>query len=238
MALLYDWEFYLALFSPQLLQQFNQYSLMKLYESLYIFLRYSQDIRFLFELMIDFGYRERKQDEWNLKEKTHYITLYNTILMNVCSYLDEYNKHFLSRAEEEYKQQILSIKKIAKPAFKKVNDWKDLKEYRNNMIAHNFRINGDVFSFNSLGHYNAPRTYRDIALLRKYLMMIQGVIEAEFRDEMSRINPFIKTFSVKEQQINYETIEDDLKGIVQEINLLCQENDKPYMLDVDLFMKL
>ena len=55
---------------------------------------------------------------------------------------------------------------------------------------------------------------------------------------MSRINPFIKTFSVKEQQINYETIEDDLKGIVQEINLLCEENDKPYMLDVDLFMKL
>ena len=65
---------------------------MKLYESLYIFLRYKQDIKFLFELIIDFGYQERKQDEWNLKDQAHYVTMYNAILMNSCSYLDEYNK--------------------------------------------------------------------------------------------------------------------------------------------------
>ena len=58
---------------------------MKLYESLYIFLRYKQDINFLFELIIDFAYRERKQYEWNLKDEAHYVTMYNAILMHTCS---------------------------------------------------------------------------------------------------------------------------------------------------------
>ena len=70
---------------------------MKLYESLYIFLRYKQDINFLFELMIDFGYRERRQEELNLKDQAHYVTMYNAILMTSCSYLEEYNKHFHSK---------------------------------------------------------------------------------------------------------------------------------------------
>ena len=35
------------------------------------------------------------------------------------------------------------------------------------MIAHNFRINDDAFSFSMPGQYNAPETYRDLVLLRK-----------------------------------------------------------------------
>ncbi len=211
---------------------------MKLYESLYIFLRYKQDINFLFEFIIDFGYRERKQDEWNLKDQAHYVTMYNAILMNTCSYLDEYNKHFLSKAEPEFKDRILTVKKIAKPAFKKVMEWSDLREYRNQMIAHNFRINDDAFSFNMLGQYNAPRTYRDIVLLRKHLMMIQGVVEAEFTSEMTNVNDYIKSFPVKEQQINYDNIEADIKAVIDEINLNCNNSGKNYILDLNVFNNL
>ena len=92
---------------------------LKLYESLYIFLRYKQDINFLMEFIIDFNYHNRNTDEFTLKEKAHYLALYNTILMNVCSYLDEYNKHFMAKAEIEFHTRIQTIKKIAKPAFKK-----------------------------------------------------------------------------------------------------------------------
>ena len=211
---------------------------MKLYESLYIFLRYKQDINILFELIIDFGYRERKQDEWNLKDQAHYVTMYNAILMNSCSFLDEYNKHFLFKSEPEFKDRILAIKKIAKPAFKKVNEWTDLREYRNQMIAHNFRINDDAFSFNMLGQYNAPRTYRDIVLLRRHLMMIQGIIEAEFTSEMTNVNDYIQSFPVQEQQVNYDNIETDIKTVVDEINLNCNNSGKDYMLDLKVFNNL
>ena len=211
---------------------------MKLYESLYIFLRYKQDINILFELIIDFGYRERKQDEWNLKDQAHYVTMYNAILMNSCSFLDEYNKHFLFKSEPEFKDRILAIKKIAKPAFKKINEWTDLREYRNQMIAHNFRINDDAFSFNMLGQYNAPRTYRDIVLLRRHLMMIQGIIEAEFTSEMTNVNAYIQSFPVQEQQVNYDNIETDIKTVVDEINLNCNNSGKDYMLDLKVFNNL
>ena len=211
---------------------------MKLYESLYIFLRYTQDIKYLMEIMIDLGYRERKQNEWNLKDQAHYFALYNTILMNTCSYLDEYNKNFLAKAEPEFHERILQIKKIAKPAFKKLNEWKDLKEYRNQMIAHNFRIDGNEFSFNMLGQYNAPRTYRDLALLRKHLAMVNAVIQAEFESDMPNINAFIKSFEVKEQEISYDNIETDLKTMVAEINQLCLDNGKTYQLPIEYFIIL
>lgn len=211
---------------------------MKLYESLYIFARYAQDIKYLFELIIDFGYRERKANEWNAKDLTHYITLYNTVLLNVCSYIDEYNRHFLIEAELQFKERILSLKKIAKPAFKRVNKWTGLKDYRNEMIAHNFRVNGAVFSFNKHGQYNAPRTYADLAILRKYLMMVQTIIEAEFQPELQFVNPHIKEFEVKKGNTNYDTIDEDLTSVVKEINSLCESCNKPYVLDVNAFLML
>lgn len=211
---------------------------MKLYETLYIFLRYKQDINFLFELIIDFNYHRRKQHEWNSKEYTHYVTLYNAILMHTCSYLEEYNNQFTSKTELEFKDRIRMVKKIAKPAYKKIMNWSDLRQYRNQIIAHNLRINNDIFSFNKLGQYNAPRTYVDLVVLRKHLMMIQGIIDAEFSIEIPKVNDFIESFPIKKQQINYDNIEADIKSVVDEINLNCNNSRKNYNLDLAIFHNL
>lgn len=106
------------------------------------------------------------------------------------------------------------------------------------MIAHNFRINDDAFSFSMPGQYNAPETYRDLVLLRKHLMMIQGIIEAEFTVDMTNINAYIQSFPVEEQQINYDNIEADIKTVVDEINLNCNNSGKNYMLDLKVFNNL
>lgn len=211
---------------------------MKIYESLYIFSRYEQDIRYLMELLIDFGYNNKGQNDWNAKETSHYQTMYNTILMDTCSYLDEYNKNFLHNAENEFHDRIKTIKKIARPAFKKLSEWTDLRSYRNQMVAHNFRIDGNDFSFKKLGQYKAPRTYLDIVMLRKHLMMIHGIISAEFHNELKSINEFLNTFPVQEQQIDYSNVETDLLAVLDEINTLCENNSKPYKLSIELFMRL
>ncbi|MDP4282953.1 MAG: hypothetical protein Q8891_00900 [Bacteroidota bacterium] len=190
------------------------------------------------EFMVDLDYRGRKQNEWNLKDKAHYVALYNTIILNTCSFLDEYNKKFLLNSEPEFHERILQIKKIARPAFKKLDEWKELRQYRNHMIAHNFRVDGDEFSFYMLGQYNAPRTYNDLVMLRKYLAMINTVIMEEFKDMMPHINNFVDSFEVKEQQISYDNIEEDIKSLVDNINGLCLENAKPYRLPLDYFMVL
>jgi hypothetical protein len=211
---------------------------MKIYESLYIFSRYEQDIRYLMELIIDFGYNKKGQNDWTAKETSHYQTIYNTILMDACSYLDEYNKNFLHNAENEFHDRIKAVKKIARPAFKKVSEWTDLRSYRNQMVAHNFRIDGNDFSFKKLGQYKAPRTYLDIVMLRKHLMMIHGIIAAEFQEELRSINDFLNTFPVQEQQIDYSNVKADLLSVLDEINTLCENNSKPYKLSIELFVRL
>lgn len=211
---------------------------MRIYESLYIFSRYEQDIRYFMELIKDFGYDKKGQNDWTNKEMSHYQVLYNTILMNTCSYLDEYNKNFLINAEYKFHERIKTLKKIAKPAIKKLNEWKDLRTYRNQIVAHNFRIDGNDFSFKKLEQYKAPRTYLDIVMLRKHLMMIHGIISAEFENELKNVNSILDNFSVQEQQIDYSNVENDLKTLLSEINNLCKENLKPYRLTEQLFMIL
>jgi len=190
------------------------------------------------ELIRDFGYHKKGQHDWTPKETSHYQTLYNTILMNACSYLDEYNKNLLHNAEPQFHERIKSLKKIAKPALKKLNEWTDLRSYRNQMVAHNFRIDGNDFSFIKLGQYKAPRTYLDLVMLRKHLMMIHGIISAEFSKELQSINQFLNSFPVKEQQIDYSNVENDLRSVLNEINDLCIKCAKPYQLTVELFMVL
>jgi len=47
-------------------------------------------------------------------------------------------------------------------------------------------------------------------------MMIQGIIEAEFSHEMVNVNAFIKSFPLKEQQVNYDNIEAEIKTVVDD----------------------
>ena len=181
---------------------------------------------------------ERNQSDWNPKDQAHYIALYNTILLNTCSYLDEYNKHFLINSEPKFHERIKSVKKIAKPALKEINKWTGLRDYRNQMIAHNFRIEEREFSFNIIGEYDAPRTYADLALLRKHLMMIQGIIEAEFRIELPNINAFINSFQVKKPVKQHSNVENELRSVLTEINNLCDVCGKDYILDMNLYLNL
>jgi hypothetical protein len=60
---------------------------MKIYESLYLFWRNEQNVRYLMELIMDFDYHKKGQNDWTSKETSHYQTLYNTILMDSCSIL-------------------------------------------------------------------------------------------------------------------------------------------------------
>lgn len=143
-----------------------------------------------------------------------------------------------SASEPQYQLRIAEIKKIAKPAYKEISKWKDLKAYRNNMIAHNLRIDGKDFSFKILGKYNSPRTYRDIVLLRKHLTIINSLIQAEFEHEIIKIDDLINSFEIKEQQINYDNIEQDLIILLDRINLLCANHNKNYRLKTNLFINL
>src|SRR5688572_5426697 len=113
---------------------------MKLFESIYILQRYCEIIEVLTAVMTKNGYHRKR--EWNKHDTIHYFTLYQNVLLDVNSFLDEYENYFLSTSEEEFRERILAAKKIAKPAVDQIKSWKDLGNVRNEMIAHNWREKG------------------------------------------------------------------------------------------------
>ncbi|MCD9854006.1 hypothetical protein LUD75_04795 [Epilithonimonas sp. JDS] len=70
----------------------------------------------------------------------------NYSIIQFCSFLDEYNDFFNPAfCEEKYQDRILNVKKKNVPGLKRINQWKDLNKFRNNLVAHNLRIKNESF---------------------------------------------------------------------------------------------
>ncbi len=205
---------------------------MKLYESIYILQRYSEIIECLTAIMVKNDYH-RKRD-WTKEDTIHYTTLYQNILMDVLSYFDEYDNYFETTAEEKFKNRIRAVKRIAKQAADKIRRWSGIREMRNEMISHNWRVKGSgEIILSKLGRYNTPRNFHDLLYLQTYITIIQTVIAAEFHDISSEIWPYIesiKTTIVPPPQTN-PNFEQEIRTLVQEINIKCEEYGKEYRVN-------
>ncbi|MVM37253.1 hypothetical protein GO730_05760 [Spirosoma sp. HMF3257] len=71
------------------------------------------------------------------------VSMVNQILIMICSFIDEWNDHFTPSNIPEFKDEIIRFKTVMKPVFKRINRWSNLKDYRNTVLAHNFRNKGE-----------------------------------------------------------------------------------------------
>ena len=167
----------------------------KFYESLYILTHLYDNITYLSEIMQDNDFHVIHTDS-DLPEKQifHFIALFRHIIMETCSFMEEYENNLYQLAELEYQERIRECKKIVKPAAKKIKEWKDLKKMRNEFIAHSWRDSStNEFSYRKIFEYNAPRTYFELQVMRKYVTIIVGVLEAEFQEELTQLPHYIRS---------------------------------------------
>ncbi len=88
---------------------------------------------------------QKKLVKSNLKQldefadTTLYMTSFCWILILTNSFLDEYDRYFTS-SNSIMNQRITKIKHKLKPAISRIRKWKDLKNFRNNVLVHNLRI--------------------------------------------------------------------------------------------------
>jgi len=161
------------------------------------------------------------------------ISLYHQILLNTCTFLEEYDHNFLTLAEPKYKERIKIVMNIAKPVLKKIREWTGLRELRNEMLAHTWRKKKTKeLSLVDIFKYDTPRTYWEIQILEKYLTMIVGLIEIEFREELAQMASYV--LSLKQTPIapkEHLNIFEEMDGLIKEINALCVHNNRPYRLD-------
>ena len=136
-----------------------------------------------------------------LKEKPDsivYYALINQIVLNACSYLEEWELFGGLSSEEP---RILLLRKIAKPAIDRINKWKDLKLVRNSLIAHNHRItkqNNSPTITNIKRQLSCPNSLYDYKLLIGCIYVTKNALLRIFAKEYNEIVPYLKDI----EQIN------------------------------------
>ncbi|MFI2743632.1 hypothetical protein ACG2LH_12895 [Zhouia sp. PK063] len=116
------------------------------------------------------------------------------IIITSCSYLDEWE--FLGKLiKVEKETRIITLRKITKPVLNRINQWKDMRQFRNNMIAHNHRIKKEENSlaiFSMSRHLNCPYSFYDYKLLIGCIFITKNILLRIFQNEYNKLIPSIK----------------------------------------------
>lgn len=165
------------------------------------------------------------------------MALINHLILETTSFLDEYHKKFIGHDTPEIDQRIKDIKSICKPIWKKINQWKDISKYRNEIIAHPWYDNHGQFTLPGLPKYNIPRNWVEIIILGHYIQYLYTMIYHEFNVEIEEARKLIhddfettNPAPQKYESLNQETIE-----LAHEVHALCQKHGKTYLLRVQQY---
>lgn len=160
-----------------------------------------------------------------------YSLVFSDALLTATKFIDEYNRFFRS-SNPKVKKAINSTKKILKPAIKEVTKWVDLNPFRNNVLAHNFRIekknNDSVFEHGGFSAYNIPETVTDLIVLIECISIAGRIIERNFKREYDQFAAQIRRVEkVKKSSLTQAEAENFIQNIIQEMNeIAVQEESK------------
>ncbi|MBI1779906.1 MAG: hypothetical protein HYR66_00815 [Sphingobacteriales bacterium] len=198
-------------------------------ESVYHIVFYGNTARSLNALLSSAGDKVGEDEKMILR----YSIQSNVMLMFV-SFMDELNKYlFEYNAEDiETKARVDAFKKIIDPILSKTNNWTDLRKFRNNVLAHNFRIDSDgyksVHLTGKLSEYNIPESTIDLATLLKYIDSISKITEQIFQNEYSEAIALVNRFNKSPKKIN-QSIEketNEVNKVLIEVNKRINEYNR------------
>ncbi len=197
----------------------------KLLESLFILHKCQLNIDRLWKLI--------EVSEGELNSNSDYALLFTYhINLEAVSFLDEYNGDFVSRTETEYAIRVKEVRKITAPIIKRINRWKDLEKFRNNIIAHPWRDRGK-FVVPNTGYYNIPRNWFEIAVFVNLLKYTWSMIRIEFLEELQTAIEYISTLQTPPPPPNnYSNLNADHLRMANEVGDICKTLGKNYGLKV------
>ena len=133
--------------------------------------------------------------------------LASQIILKSVAFIDEWNDFFGVQTEPEYQEKILQVKRLVKPAFSCLKEWKELYDYRNQVIAHNLRDKGkrNIYLLNK--KYNAPQTDEELLLLAFCIHKIAQVVARYFQDEV------VKVMVILDQIVSQNKMDKDISNV-------------------------
>ncbi|MPL55670.1 hypothetical protein SDC9_01149 [bioreactor metagenome] len=132
------------------------------------------------------------QEKMPLEVSLHTL-ISNYTIIQFCSFLEEYNEYFNPDfCEAKYKNRILEVRKKNSAGIKRINKWKDLIKFRNELVAHNLRIKNESFFSNQIENleYKIPNSISEKNLFSGIVYIINSNIRDEFIDVILTFNPF------------------------------------------------
>lgn len=133
----------------------------------------------------------------------------NMILILANSYLDELYTQLTPNKHPKYDKEILSYLSVINPALSRIKEWKDLKDFRNQFLVHNYRHKGaSIFSkAHSIKKFKIPQTDREILLLAELICLINKQHYVFFPKEIDRAledgDKIIDRYSYDNKLINF-----------------------------------
>ena len=135
------------------------------------------------------------------------------------SFFDEYNEEFTPHKHPIYRSRLVNLKELTKPILRRLAKWPHLKDYRNNILAHNLRIKGtSIFENSSISkEYKIPFSISEIVLLVNMTRIVLIQIREEFPEFLINLD-WSETISsktdVKSEEVN---VNKEIEGLNTQI---------------------
>ena len=194
----------------------------KIIESIYHIVYIGRIIRSLHSTFLSIA-DKINQDEKNVIR----YSIQSNVMLDTISLVDELNKflfNYENSIDISVKIKIESFKHIIEPILIEIGKWTTFRQFRNNVLAHNFRIDSknykSVFFNNALRNYVIPNSTTDLLTLFQYIDQITKIAEELFRYEYEEGLNIYKNLQKEDipmqQSAEYETIK--INGIINEVN--------------------
>jgi len=197
------------------------------YHTLFILHKCTSAIKTLSEFALQLS------NQRNPKNEEILMAVINYQILETTSFLEEYHERFNSNTDNDLNKRVTEVKSICKPIIKKLKQWKDLKKFRNEIIAHPWysgleaKLPGNI-------DYNIPGNMMEVTLLSHYLQYAYQIISYEFdyelnlaieyahRNQKARTPP-----KEKFKDINVVN-----QRMAKEVHELCKKFNKNYYLKI------
>jgi hypothetical protein len=163
-------------------------------------------------------------------EKAIYVSSYSLVTIQTISFLDEFSEFRVPPTSALY-QDILFLRKGLKPAIKALQQWKEMRDFRSNVLAHNLRNQKDnqnsVFQ-RGLDSYDAPKNGHDLGVLISCVSIIRQVLEQKFGDRQQQLRNFIQANrkpSIPARYLTQSETSAAIESIVQQVSALLASRE-------------
>jgi hypothetical protein len=158
-----------------------------------------------------------------LMNDTIHEALVYQILLKSCAYLDEWDKFLGVKTEDKDSKKILKVKKIVKPAYKRITSWTNLREFRNQAIAHNHRDKNGRNIYLNDSTWHSPQSTGEIYLLVYCIKSMTEIVNCHFPDVAKKF--VLRGLKDPSGEVTHRFIEErEIRNIIKEINNEISEN--------------